>query len=85
MLYEVITPDNHLYAFADSHVHSHGLAVLPHRAGHPGVRRARQAARQDPRPALLPDGDRITGEIKRMEKGNIHIEPDYADNVFVIV
>ena len=33
---------------------------------------------------LLKNGDRITGEIKKLERGNIHIDADYGDNVFII-
>ena len=33
---------------------------------------------------ILKNGDRITGEIKKLERGNIHIDADYGDNVFII-
>jgi len=33
---------------------------------------------------VLNNGDRITGDIKRLEYGTLHVEPDYADNVFQI-
>jgi hypothetical protein len=33
---------------------------------------------------ILKNGDRITGKIKKLEQGNIHIDADYGDNVFII-
>ncbi len=33
---------------------------------------------------IIKNGDRITGEIKKLEKGVIHIDPDYGKNVFQI-
>ena len=33
---------------------------------------------------ILKNGDRITGEIKKLERGNVHIDADYGDNIFII-
>ncbi len=33
---------------------------------------------------IIKNGDRITGEIKKLEKGVIHIDPDYGKNIFQI-
>ncbi len=33
---------------------------------------------------ILKNGDRITGKIKKLEQGNIHVDADYGDNVFII-
>ncbi len=33
---------------------------------------------------IVKNGDRITGEIKKLEKGVIHIDPDYGKNIFQI-
>lgn len=32
----------------------------------------------------LRNGDRITGEIKKLERGELHIKPNYGENTFVI-
>lgn len=33
---------------------------------------------------VMKNGDRITGEIKQLSNGNLHIDPDYGENVFMI-
>jgi hypothetical protein len=33
---------------------------------------------------ILKNGDRITGNIKKLERGDIHIDADYGSNIFVV-
>ena len=33
---------------------------------------------------VLKNGDRISGEIRKIEAGELHIDPDYGKNVFRI-
>jgi len=33
---------------------------------------------------ILKNGDRITGEVKKLERGLVHIDADYGDNIFMI-
>ena len=33
---------------------------------------------------VLKNGDRITGEVKKLENGNVHIDADYGGNIFII-
>jgi len=33
---------------------------------------------------VLNNGDRMTGEIKKLVGGDLHFEPDYAENIFII-
>ena len=33
---------------------------------------------------VLKNGDRITGEVKKLERGVVHIDAEYGDNIFII-
>ncbi|UCF35814.1 MAG: hypothetical protein JSU96_13365, partial [Acidobacteriota bacterium] len=33
---------------------------------------------------ILKNGDRITGKVKKLDQGQIHVDADYGKNVFII-
>ncbi len=33
---------------------------------------------------VLKNGDRITGEVKKLENGDVHVDADYGENIFII-
>ncbi len=33
---------------------------------------------------VLKNGDRISGEVKKLENGDVHIDADYGQNIFII-
>ncbi len=33
---------------------------------------------------VLKNGDRISGEVKKLENGDVHIDADYGENIFII-
>jgi len=33
---------------------------------------------------IMKNGDRITGEIKKLSNGDLHIDPSYGENIFII-